>query len=319
MIMATEAEALYDKSIALLEADDYTAALAASEAALGRYRELSAAEADRYLPKLLEVLQNHAEIHVRLHQTEAYLSTTAEAIAVCRVLAASLPDDFRAELATILNNVSLTLIEHHPPAEAMACIREAVAISRDLLAQRPTDDEARWYLALELSNLSRILARVGDRDGALDAAQEYASLTRDLAGRTAEQFTNALALSLTMLSRRLSQVGQFDAALASVEESLAIHRELAAPEPYLRSSTLADALDQSSIVLLALQRESEALGPSEEAVDIYTELHTSLGMLEAELIEALRQLARVLDALGRPAEAETARAKASTLAAAGAE
>jgi tetratricopeptide (TPR) repeat protein len=176
-------------------------------------------------------------------------------------------------------------------------------------------NDARWQLAVELANLSRILACNDERHAALAAAHEYATITRELAASTPGGYANALAISLTKVSKRFSDLGRLEDALSTVWESVDIHRDRAAAEPYIRSGAFAEALDQFSVVLLGLRRHADALRASEDAVDLYTALQDSLGTYTSELERSLLQLARVLDALRRPAVATAARVKAASLAA----
>jgi hypothetical protein len=189
------------------------------------------------------------------------------------------------------------LLEEAQTDAAAASIREAVAIARDVLRSQPEDEDARWQLAVTLSNLSRILARLDDQFAALQAAEEYEALTRELARGNPSRFENALALSLTALASRLSTAHRFVDALATVTEAIMLYRQRQASERYFYAGGLADALNELSIVLLGLRRRIEALSLSEEAVGYQKELEARVGTHKSQLEQAIRQADRVRQAL----------------------
>jgi tetratricopeptide (TPR) repeat protein len=294
---ASRARSQYERAVELTEAGDPAAALEASTFATELYRLLASTDPERYLPELLRSLQNRAWICVCLHRMDHYLATSADAVLVCRSLAARRPNEFKAVLATELNNVSLTLIDKGHTDAAVASIHEAVEIERDLLRTLPDDEDARWRLAVTLSNLSRILAHAAEHSGALQAADEYATLTRELARSNPQRFGNALALSLTVLASRLSGVGRFQDALTTVMEAVKFHRERQASESYYPAGSLAEALNELSVALLGVHRPREALSASEEATGYLTELEARMGTYASQLERARQQSARIRQAL----------------------
>ena len=79
---------------------------------------------------------------------------------------------------------------------------------------------------MSLNNLAIRLSEAGRRGEALRAAQEGASLYRDLAEANAAAYTPGLAMSLSNLAVRLSEAGRRGEALRAAQEGASLYRDV---------------------------------------------------------------------------------------------
>jgi tetratricopeptide (TPR) repeat protein len=147
-------------------------ALNAEQEAVTVYRELAAANPERYRTDLAATLNNLSVTLSELGRPAEALPITEETVTVYRELAAASPDRYRPDLAAALNNLSVRFSELGRPAEALAAIEETVTIHRELAAASP--DRYRHDLARSLTNLSEILEAV-DRKADANAARDEAA------------------------------------------------------------------------------------------------------------------------------------------------
>ena len=285
-------------------------ALAASEEAVGRWRELAAAGPDAYRPDLAMSLNTRATVLDRLGRAEEALAAIEEAIGIYRELAAARPDAYRPGLATSLHNLAAVLAGLGRAEEALAASEEATGIYRELAAARP--DAYRPDLAKSLINLVGGLAGLGRAEEALAASEEATGIYRELAAARPDAYRPGLAKSLHNLAVGLGDLGRAEEALAASEEATGIYRELAAARPDAYRPDLAMSLINLVAVLAGLGRAEEALAASAEATGIYRELAAARpDAYRPDLAMSLINLVAVLAGLGRAEEALAASEEAT--------
>ena len=96
-----------------------------TEEAVAIYRELAAANPDRYNPGLAASLSNLGIRFWALGRPADTLPVTEEAVVAYRELAAASPGQYRPDLAQSLNNLSAILARLGLDDEATAAIAEA--------------------------------------------------------------------------------------------------------------------------------------------------------------------------------------------------
>ena len=204
-------------------------ALNAEQEAVAVYRELAAANPERYRTDLAATLNNLGKRFSQLGRPAEALPAVEEAAAIRRELAAADPDLYRPDLAATLNNLSVTLSELGRLAQALAAAQEAVAIRRELTAASP--DRYRPDLATSLSNLGISLSELGRPAEALPVTEETVTVYRVLAAASPDRYRPDLAAALNNLSVTLSELGRPAEALPVTEETVTVYRVLAAANP----------------------------------------------------------------------------------------
>ncbi len=306
---ALRAQWLAQLGITLDHTGEAPQALSAAEEAVAIYRELAAADPDRYRPDLATSLTNLAGPYSELGRRAEALPTAEEAVAIRRELAAADPDRYRTDLATSLTNLGLILVELGRLAEALAAEEEAVAIRRELAAAYP--DRYRTDRAHSLSTLGGTFSRLGRHAEALAAEEEAVAIRRELAAASPDRYRPDLAASLNNVGILLWELGHQVEALAAEEEAVAIRRELAAASPNRYRPDLACSLSNLGVPLSELGRWAEALAAEEEAVAIRRELAAaSPDRHRPDLALSLSNLGIWLSELGRRAEALAAEEEA---------
>ncbi|GAB2452112.1 hypothetical protein GCM10027187_20380 [Streptosporangium sandarakinum] len=128
-------------------------------------------------------------------------------------------------------------------------------------------------LAASLNNFAAHLARLGRREGALEAAVEAVqTYRRRLAETHPDAFLPDLAGSLNNLSNGLADLGRREEALEAITEAVAIRRHLAETRPDAFLPDLARSLNNLSNRLADLGRREEALEVITEAAQTYRRL-----------------------------------------------
>jgi hypothetical protein len=285
-------------------------ALPVTEEAVALLRELAAAAPEGHLPDLAAALSSLGIRFSNLDRPADALTAEQEALEIRRSLAAADPGRYLPDLAQSLSNLAITYTELDRPADTLAAAQEAVGIRRELAAA----DSGRHLpdLAQSLSNLGITLSELGRPADALPVTEEAAALFRELAAR-APQYLPGLAAALSNLGITLSELDRGTDDLAAQQEAVAIRRELATADPdYLPD--LARSLRNLAIRLYHLGLPGDALPLIEEAVKIRRRLAAADPEDHlAGLAQSLASLAEVLAALGRDADATTARREAENI------
>ena len=287
-------------------------ALAPAQHAVAIYRELAAANRNRYLPDLAAALAN---LGVRYHQVSRPADAVAaaeEAVGIRRELAHAGPGGHLPDLAVSLSNLSADLAELGKPLEALAAAQEAADIHRQLAPANPG-----LYLpelAGSLLNLASMFSRLGHAADARSCAQESAAIYWMLASKHPDRFLPDLATSLTNLGALLADLGFGADALSPSEQAVILYRQLAQANPDRYRPELAKSLTNLGTLLSALGRPVEALAQSEEAVAILRDLaKLSPGNHRQDLASSLSNLGISLAGLGRHADALTPTEEAVTI------
>jgi len=277
-------------------------ALAATEEAVGIYRELAQANPQAFLPDLAMSLNNLGAMLSELGRREEALRATQEAVGIYRELAQENPQAFLPYLATSLNNLGNRLSELGRREEALRATQEAAEIYRRLAQENP--QAFLPYLAGSLNNLGRDLSALGRREEALTATQEAVGIYRGLAQANPQAFLPYLATSLNNLGNVLSELGRREEALRATQEAVGIYRELAQANPQAFLPDLATSLNNLGRDLSALGQREEALRATQEAVGIYRELaRENPQAFLPYLATSLTNLGNRLSELGRREEA----------------
>ncbi len=154
-------------------------------------------------------------------------------------------------------------------------------------------------LASLLVSLSQAEREVGRRQEALDAANEAATLHRDLAVRGGTTVSPNLAAALNNLSNRLSDSGDRTGALAAIEEAVYLYRALAETNPAESTPDLAMSLNNLSTCRSETGDRAGALQAIEEAVNLYRGLvATNPAAFTPDLANSLHNLSNQLSETG---------------------
>ncbi|MBI1200300.1 MAG: tetratricopeptide repeat protein [Phenylobacterium sp.] len=155
-------------------------------------------------------------------------------------------------------------------------------------------------LAGSLNNLANRLSALGQREAALEAAQEAVELYRTLAAARPDAFTPDLAGSLNNLAAHLSDLGQGEAALEAAQEAVKLYRALAAARPDAFTRNLAMSLNNLANCLSDLGQGEAALEAAQEAVELHRTLATARpDAFTPNLANSLNNLANCLSDLGQ--------------------
>jgi tetratricopeptide (TPR) repeat protein len=270
------------------------------------YRELAAADPDRYRPDLALSLINLGARFSVLRQPEEALSAVQEAVRLYRDLAASDPDWYRPNLALALMILGDRLAEWGRPTEALSTAQEAVCLYREMAAANPGRYQP--ILAASLTSLGFRFSELDRAVEALKATREAASLYRELVAVSQEEHQPATAAGSGPASPGLDGI---PAALTAAQDAVGLYRTLAAVNPNRHRPALARGLINLGDLLWRANRKAEALFVQREAIGQYRELATLYPrQYDSDLTNALTDLAVGLTALGNESEAAEIRAEA---------
>ena len=195
------------------------------------------------------------------------------------------------------------------PKDTVALRELRVVVTRLYLARlrsvaEPKPLEVRQDIAGHSSNLAGYLSELGNREAALEAAEESEGAFRSLAKDHPDEMRPDLAMSLNNLANRLSELGRREEALERAQEAVDIRRALAEVRPDAFRSYLATSLNTLANRLSELGRREEALERAQEAAEIYRVLAEARpDAFRPNLATSLNNLATMLRELGRREEA----------------
>ena len=287
-------------------------ALDPAEEATRIFRELAAAEPDRYRPDLAMALNNLGNTLSELGRAQDAHAAAKEATLMFRQLAAAEPDRYRPHLAGTLTKLGVTLSELGRAQDARAATEEATRIYRQLAAAAP--DRYRPHLAKALINLGGRLSELGRGRDAHAAADEATLMFRELYTAEPDRYGPFFAEALNNLGNVLFELGRAQDARSATEESIRKYRQLAATEPDRYRPHLASALVNLGITLSELGRAQWAYVPAEEATCIYRELAAAYpDRYRPHLAGALTNLGITLSESGRTQNAQAAAEEATRI------
>jgi tetratricopeptide (TPR) repeat protein/S1-C subfamily serine protease len=170
----------------------------------------------------------------------------------------------------------------------------------DGLRARASDDpSAVSDLAGWLNNLANRLSETGERQQALDAAQEAVTHYRQLAQDNPATYLPDLASSLNNLAKILSDVGEQQQAQEVAQEAVTIRRQLAQASPATYLPDLAMTLTNLARSFGYLGEWQQALDTAQEAVTHYRQLaQASAAAYLPYLATSLNNLASHLSDVG---------------------
>ncbi|MGP1255285.1 MAG: tetratricopeptide repeat protein [Kiloniellales bacterium] len=194
------------------------------------------------------------------------------------------------------NELAAITIHNQMPSQTLN-LRELAATATQILHDVAEEPELR---ALYANNLAIRLSDLGQREPALDGAQEAVDLYRDLADARPDAFRPDLAMSLNTLANRLSELGQHEPALNAAQEAVDIRRDLADARPDAFTADLARSLNNLANRLSNLGQREPALGAAQEAVNLYRDLADARpDAFRPDLAMSLNNLANCLSDLGQ--------------------
>ena len=188
------------------------------------------------------------------------------------------------------------------PGESVTLRAFNLSITRQLYAYARTASPAKragWA-----NNLAIALNYAGDREAALDVAQQAVKLYRQLTVQQPGLFQAHLAMSLNNLANMLGELGQHEVARDTAQEAAKLYHQLAIQQPEVFQPNLAMALDTLANTLSAFGQSEAACDTSQKAVELYRHLVAQQPeVFLADLAGALNNLANRLNELGRHAAA----------------
>jgi tetratricopeptide (TPR) repeat protein len=272
-------------------------ALRASEVVQRAYAKTGARAADA----LMRLIQDYGHALEDSHASPNDREVARTVLGLLLSLAEAIPDQQVERLETLVGAFP----------ENTIVLREAAAVQTQRLVNawaQIADNEdlptelsffARERTALWLNNLANRLSEIGQREAALNAAQDATQIFRELAEASPDAPLRDLASSLTTLGNRLGELGQFEASLAVTEEAADYFSKLATGGEDVRTD-LAMTFNNMASQLAALGRREEALAAMQKAVEYYRALadeNPTLGTPNLAL--ALNNLGNRLSAVGR--------------------
>lgn len=144
-----------------------------------------------------------------------------------------------------------------------------IAVLKKIMAEGGIDDMRKAYLN---SNLSTLLAEIGNRAGGLEAIQRATQIYEQLAQENFSAYGPYLASSLNNLSVHLGEAGDRAGSLATSRQAVEINERLAKEDFSVYGPNLAGSLDNLSIRLTQSGDLNDAMENSKRAVDIYEQL-----------------------------------------------
>ncbi|QKG21566.1 hypothetical protein ACTIVE_3204 [Actinomadura verrucosospora] len=280
--------------------------------AVAKYRELAAADPDRYRADLASSLYKLGLTLWKQNRFAEAASAEEEAVAEYRELAAADPVRHRPDLALSLSNLGRTLRDMDRHAEAASVRQEAVAKYRQLAEAHP--DRYRAELASALYNLGGTLWKLNRFAEAAPMEQEAVAIRRHLAETDPDRYLPAFASALSSLGLTLWKLNRFAEAAPVEQEAVAIRRRLAEADPDRYRPALASSLSNLGSTLKDLDRHGEAATVRQEAVAKYRHLaETDPGRYRGDLALSLHNLGSTLWKLDRFAEAASVEQEAVSI------
>ena len=149
-------------------------------------------------------------------------------------------------------------------------VSDALEVAERLVTELANDTTNSW--AQDLSEafvwVSLLRSTLGDRQGALQPAQEAVSIRRRLAQANPAAYEPNLAASLNNLASFVSELGDRQGALQPAQEAVSIYRRLAQANPAAYEPNLAMSLNNLANFVSELGDRQGALQLAREAVSI---------------------------------------------------
>lgn len=262
------AETLVDLGAALVAEGEPDAAVTHLRDAVRLWRELSAADPDRYRPPLCTALNTLGMGYWAVGSHGEALAVQEEVVALCRAFPPGDAPWADAEHARALQNAGVSYTELGRTSEIEPAQRASLDLYRRLAAWDPVQYEPR--LAAVLGNFEA-LTESGRPEDALPANVEAVAIRRRLAADRPEHAAE-LAWSLGQLGTTLEALGRYEEAGVVLVEALELQRTLAKENERGTRPDLAGALSALGALCSAAGRADEALRLEREALEIRRDL-----------------------------------------------
>ncbi|MDV9177163.1 tetratricopeptide repeat protein, partial [Streptomyces sp. W16] len=277
-------------------------ALAAAREAVRIFRDLDAANSDRFRDALVLALGNLSGAHSELRQPQEAADVAATAVDLARDLVERHGEGYLHLMADVLNNSGAALRRLGRHDEAIAQLTQAVALYRTLAVVSPANQLP--ALAGALHNLGDCLLDTRQLYKAHDVYDESIDIYRKLADPRPDATEPDLAESLLAQADVLHELGEYEEALTLAEEAAEILRRLAESGGAVLRRKLAKALHLLALIHDDLGRDAEAVDCAASAAaqlgDLVASEPEDLFDLRGEWATVLFTYGRVLDGTGRP-------------------
>ncbi|MFJ9892597.1 tetratricopeptide repeat protein [Streptomyces sp. NPDC091280] len=277
-------------------------ALTAAEEAVRIFRQLDAADTDRFRDALVRALGNLSAAHSELRRPQEAADVAATAVDLARDLVERHGEGHLHFMADVLNNSGAALRRLGRHEEAVAHLTEAVALYRTLAAVSPANELP--ALAAALHNLGDCLLDTRQLYKAHDVYDESIDIYRKLVDPRPDATEPDLAESLLAQADVLHELGEYEEALTLAAEAAEILRRLAETGAAVLRRKLAKALHLLALIHADLGQGPEAVACAASAAEHLGELVAAepedLFDLRDEWATALFTYGRVLDENDRP-------------------
>jgi tetratricopeptide (TPR) repeat protein len=307
---ARRAEALRDVGVALGQVGRAADAERYQRQAVTLFRELAAADPDRFRPRLAAVLANLGATCSDQGRPRDALRCEEESVSLFRLVVADHPGVVTRDLTMAVSNLAVTLAELGDPLAALGPSREAVVLWRELADENP--ERFTWALALSLMNVARRLLELGRAADALEPAAESLRIRRRLAVADPDEHLSGLGDSLQVMGSVLTDQDRGEEALQYIAQAVEIRRQTAQENPGRYLPDLAYSLQALGTRLSGLGRRDEGLKLQQEAVEVQRRLVAdNPGRHVPELADALSAVGVTYSRLDRPHDALDAEREAT--------
>jgi tetratricopeptide (TPR) repeat protein len=287
-------------------------ALPFTQEAVSLYRELEAANPDRYQSELAYSLTYLGIGFSELGRPDEALQATQEAGRIYHKLAAANPGRYQHNLVVTLTDIGVQFSELGRLDEALRASQEAVSLCRELEAANP--NRYQQDLAATLTNLGARWSELRCFSEALEVTQEAARLYERLAAANPDQYQPDFAATLANLGTRWSELGRAGEALEYTQKAVSLLQNLTKVNRGRYLPNFAGFLVSLSVQFLDMGRPAEALAAGQEALRVYRDLALAIPAAYRPNVAATQtHLGQVFSVLGRPHEALAAIQEAADL------
>lgn len=300
------ADALIDQAMVLGRLARWEDALSASKEAAGIHRALAVATSNAPSTDLGRALLEESAALRALGRYGEARHDAEEAVELYRLEKVVQTNGiYRAELGAALDTRAQCWLERdsRSPATEQYC-RRALETAEGLFRERPLAFRAAYAAAL--NNYALHCISTGDREGALRCLYQAIALLRGLAATRPEAHRETLAHALANGASLEAELGRILNALPLSQEAVTIYWEQVMIRPGSLEFEYAGALHLHAQLLASIGQSASAIQSELTAYGICMHI-VAQPQPRQEVYEALNDIARLLEALGRRQEAKEAR------------
>lgn len=224
--------------------------------------------------KFLEILPNLSDVYANSGAQAAAIEAATQGYRLLREAEAG-NGAFLLDLDTrigIRDIYAKRLSEAGRTADAVTMVREAIAVTGQPLDDFPAGGVVTAAPAHALVHLANMLADLGERNGALDAAAAAVGFLEKLAARDPEWAEEELPVALYTHANILWQGGAPEPALLVLDRVIDLNRRRVARDPRGAIADLAAALEFSAVVANRMGDIDRARAEIGEAIASYEQL-----------------------------------------------